>query len=486
MIAKTRIGRQGISGRCLGCHSRSGVVHIVLISAAILFIDFSPGFGQMADSTTTLNTTTDMVLQVSADDLSDSTTEAFNSEPTDEDFGETVKRRPMRIGLSYEYAMRYPDIVRKNRFGIRMDYSRLLFGNTSLIVDGKAFIFLPHDHRDRQSTFWLNDDSLNMKFSLGARVRDAYLQSNFNNTSIKLGVQTLSWGESDFATITDEISPMDYREPLNLNVDELRIGQFMLTVNQYTSFGNLTGFFIPYPLFNQYPRKGTDFYFDPYEGVASISYQMEEQEGLPFEAGARWKKTFGKSDVSFMAASLINNDYALRRWGYNITYQSKLRYSMAGVTFNRAINNFLVRAEVAYKAPKAYSNKDQQIAKKNNLDASIGIDYSANSTLTMSFEAINYHIIDFDNTVINAGRDNYMMLFVLSKLFMHNELSVNLVSMYSGPDPAFFQLFSTTYNWSDRLSLSMDLILPFTKNQASSFYTLRKEKQACFKILYQF
>ena len=471
----------------LGCCNRLGKVNIPGLIIVILFFIISPCSGQMTDGSNTLDTTTDAVLQFSHDDFEDTTITAdVHSEPTGEDVDEMMKKKSMRIGLSYEFAMRYPDIVRKSRVGIRTDYSKLLFGNTSLIVDAKAFMFLPHDHSDRQSVLWLNDDSLNMKVSFGARVRDAYLQSNFNNTSIKVGVQTLAWGESDFATITDEISPMDYREPLNLNVDELRIGQVMLTVNQYTSFGNLTGFFIPYPLFNQYPRRGTDFYYDPYEGIASISYKMDKNKGLPFEAGARWKKTFGKSDISFMAATLINNDYALRRWGYNITYQSKLRYSMAGITFNRAINNFLIRSEVAFKAPKAYADRDQQVVKKNNLDASLGIDYSANSTLTMTLEAINYHIIDFDNTVKSAGRDNYMLLFILTKLFMHNELSVNWVSMYNGPNPAFFQLLSTTYNWNDRLSLSMDIILPFTKDQGSSFYTLRNEKQASFKILYQF
>jgi hypothetical protein len=467
------------------CYNRSGIISITRLTVVILFITISSGFGQMIDSTNTL-TTTETVLQFSPDDTIDTTTEEIINEPTIDGGDETIKKRSMRIGLSYEFAMRYPDIVRKNRVGIRMDYSKLLFGNTSLIVDAKAFAFLPHDHRDRQSILWLNDDSLNVRFTFGARVRDAYLQTNFNNTSIKVGVQTLSWGESDFATITDEISPMDYREPLNLNVDELRLGQLMVTVNHYTSFGNLTGFFNPIPLFNQYPRKGTDFYYDPYKGIASISYQLESQEGFFFEAGARWKRTFGKSDISFMAASLINNDYALRRWGYNITYQSKLRYTMTGVTFNRAMDKFLVKGEVAFKTPKAYANRDQQVVKKNNLDASIGVDYSANSTLTMSLEAINYHILDFDNTVKNATRDNYMLLFILTKLLKHNELSVNWVTMYAGPNPAFFNLFSTTYNVTDRLSLSMDIILPHTTDKDSNFYTFRHEQQASFKILYQF
>ena len=471
--------------RDLGCHNRSSIIYITKLSIIILVTSISPGFGQMSGTTDTLDTSTESVLQFSPD-INDTTVEEINNVPMGEGFDETVEKKSTRIGLSYEFAMRYPDIVRKNRLGLWMDYSKLLFGNTSLIVDAKAFMFLPHDHRDRRSIFWLNDDSVNLRSSFGARVRDAYLQTSFNNTSIKVGVQTLSWGESDFATITDEISPMDYREPLNLNVDELRIGQLMLTINQYTSFGNLTGFFVPFPLFNQYPKKGTDFYYDPYNGIASISYQLEKQEGVFFEAGARWKKTFGKSDISFMAASLINNDYALRRWGYNITYQSKLRYSMAGVTFNRAINNFLVKGEFAFKGPKAYADRDQQVVKKNNLDASIGVDYSANSTLTMSLEAINYHIIDFDNTVKNVASDNHMLLFILTKLFMHNELSFNWVSMYSGPDPAFFQLFSTTYNWTDRLSLSMDIVLPFTEDEESSFYTFRREKQASFKILYRF
>ena len=393
---------------------------------------------------------------------------------------------PMRLGLQYEAAYKFtePDKIRRNRLSFRLEYSKSLSDLFSLHVDAKLLTFLESDHRARKATFWINDDSTEVDLSLGTLAREAYLQASFHNTSIKAGIQTLVWGESDFAVVTNEISPLDYREPLNLNIDELRFGQLMLTVDQYSSFGQWSGFFIPYPRFNRHPKEGTEYYYDPFNG--SVEYQMETQDQNLSEYGIRWRKTFGKSDISFMAARLTNNEYALRMVTPSLIAQSELRYSMSGLTFNHAVSNFLFKGEVAMKFPKAYNDASFQIVKKNALDASLGVDYSLSNTFTLSVEGVNYHTIDWNDEIQGVPKDNYLALLILSKQLMNNDLSVNCVTMYNGPHTNFFNLLTTSYNWTDHITMNLVMLIPVTDDINSGLYIYRDEKQVSFNILYQF
>lgn len=416
----------------------------------------------------------------------DDTLQSGVSEREKPSFWKTYVFEPMRLGLSYEaaYKVTKPDRLEKNRFSFRLEYSKFLFNNFFLFLDTKGLVFMKNDHRARESTFWVNDEAKISDLSFAGRTRDAYLQASFYKTSIRGGIQTLAWGESDFAVVTDEISPIDYREPLNLNIDELKMGQLMLTVDQYSPFGDWSAFFIPFPKLNEYPKEGTSYYYDPFDG--NIKYKEKKQDDVLFEYGIRWKKTFGKSDVSIMGASLINNDYAQQMDSPDVITQSKYRFYMTGTTFNFAINKFLLKGEAAIKFSKVYNNQSFQILKKNAFDASFGVDYSANSTLTLSVEAMNGHVIGWNDEIQGMSKNNYMLLFVLSKLLMKDDLSINWATMYNGPHTSFFNLLSTSYRWNDHLSFYLDVLLPISNDANSGIYQYRDQKQIACKVLFQF
>jgi len=483
------------------CHRRFHIVYIIMFGILTSFVSSSLGFGQVPGKGDTLEISQVFIKNDTLGSRTLDTTglefnnneEEINKKPVSgisdgnvPSFWASNVFGPMRLGLKYELAYKFtkPDEIKKNRFSFRLEYSKFFFDHFSLQVDTKISTYLKDDHRTRNSTFWINDNTEKADMSFGGKTKEAYLQASFHKTSIKAGIQTLVWGESDFAAVTDEISPMDYREPLNLNLDELRMGQLMLSFDQYTPFGDLSGFFIPDPKFNEYPKKGTGYYNDPFNG--SVEYQMEKQDKNLFEYGIRWKKTFGKSDISLMAASLINNDYASCLTNPSLITQCKQRYSMAGMTFNYAINNFLVKGEVAMKSPKTFNDESFQIVKKNALDASLGVDYSASSTLTLSMEAVNYHVINWKDKLQGVPRDNYMLLLIMSKQFLNNDLSLNWVTMYNGPYSNFFNLLTTSYNWNDHFTLYFDVLLPVTKNINSGLWIYRDQKQVAFKIQYQF
>jgi hypothetical protein len=460
------------------------IVNFILLCFISSLIGASTCFSQAPNEKDTLDISQVFIEKDSMNSQSFDTTDLNFSSEQSEFLNE--KESPMRLGLKYEvaYKVTNPDKIRRNRLSFRMEYSKSLSDHFSLQIDTKVFAFLKNDHRARTSKFWFNDSAKEADVSFGGRTREAYLQASFYKTSIKAGMQTIAWGESDFATVTNEISPLDYREPLNLNIDELRLAQLMLTVDQYSPIGDWNVFFTPFPRFNQHPKKGTGYYYDPFNG--SVEYQKEDQDENFFEYGIRWKKTFGKTDVSVMAASLINNEYTTHMISSSLLNQSKLRYSVAGVTFNHAVNKFLIKGEVAIKSPKAYNNESFQVVKKKALDASLGVEYSLSSTFTVSMEAVNYHVIDWNNRLLSVPKDSYMVLLVMSKQLFKNDLSINWVTMYNGPYSNFFNLLTTSYNWNDHITFYLDALIPIANNKNSGLYIYRDEKLLAFKVQYQF
>ncbi len=393
---------------------------------------------------------------------------------------------PAALGVSYELTYKFtkPDETIKNRMAFRLEYSKFLFNSFYLHLDAKSFTFLKNDSRSRPITYYSNDEPKEKGFAFGSITRNAFLQYSFGKASVKMGIQTLAWGESDFAAVTDEINPFDFRDPLNLNIDELRLGQLMVALSLYTSFGDWNVFFVPDPRFNELPKEGTRFYVDPFEG-RDVTFQDDDNGNL-FEYGVRWQKTFGKSDVSLIATSLIDNTIQQQQVSETLILERKKRFSTLGTTFNYAIGNLLVRGEAAIKFSKMYNNSALQLIERNGIDATVGFEYAPNSDTTVGLELVNNHIIDWDEAILGVPRNNYTVFFLATKQLLKNNLSLSYISMFNGPYTTFFNLLSGSYKLNDNITLSLDTIIPTTENERSSFYQFREQQHLAFKVQYLF
>lgn len=385
---------------------------------------------------------------------------------------------PTRVTLRQEgsYKFKEPDGIINNRSSVRLEYSKFFLNNFFLQFDSRLTTYWKNDHRAKAEAEQVFFES---------RTREAFLQTSFLKTSIKAGIQILAWGESEVGAITDEISPRDYREMFNISLEELRLGQPMLTVDQYSPFGAWGLFFIPSPAFNKYPKKGTAYYYDPFNG--NIEDRVEKRDENIFEYGMRWKKTFGKSDISIMAASLINNDYAYRMEdSLDRITKNKLRNYLAGMAFNYALRNFLVKGEVAMKSPKVYNNASFHIVKKDAIDASLGFDYSPGGTFSLSLESVTNFVADWNDEIQGVPELTHTLVLFLNNRFINDDLSVFLVTLYSEPYTSFLNILTTSFNWNDHVTLYFDAYYPFIKDKKSFYWIYRDQKQVVFKMQYQF
>ncbi len=389
---------------------------------------------------------------------------------------------PIRFTLRHEisYKTEDPDGIQSNRTSFRLEYSKFFLNNFYLQFDSKISAFWSNDHRAEAE-----DEEI--LFKTGSK--EAFLQASFADTSVKAGVQIVIWGESDGGAITDVISPRDYSELFFISLEDSRIGQPMLVLDQFSPIGDWSLFFIPDPEFNKYPEKGTAYYFDPFAGLAE--YQDDESDEEPFEYGLRWKKTFGKSDIGIMGASLIDNDYVYRLDGYTdsgklLLTKKKQRYNMIGVTFNYAKGNFLLKGEIGKKSPKAFNDASFQIVEKDVVDTALGLEYSPGGSYTLSLEAVNSHIVDWNDEIQSVPQDSNSVVVVWSKTFFNEDLSVNWMSSYSEPYISYVHSLGTSYDWNDNLTLYFDAFYPDIKDEENGYWIYRDQKQIVLKIQYQF
>jgi hypothetical protein len=387
-----------------------------------------------------------------------------------------------RFTLKHEvfYKVKEPTGIMSNRSSVRLEVARPIGRHFFLQLDTKETFFWENDHRA---------EAVNKKVTTEPFTREAFLQASFVDTSIKAGIQILIWGESEGGAITDVISPRDYSEAFFISLEESRIGQPMVLLDQFTSVGDFSVFFVPDADFNEYPEKNTAYEYNLFGD--STPYRTQTSGGSKHEFGGRWKKTFGQSDVAVMAASLIENDYAYRADGSaddgeTIITREEKRFTMAGATFNHVRGSFLYKGEVGIKWPRHFNNSDLQIEKRDVLDTAIGMDYSPGGAYTLSLELVNRHIMDWEEGLTGVRKNANSVVLVWDKNFLNETLSVNWMSIYTTPDQGFVHTLRTAYEWNDYLTLKFEAFYPDISDSGNSYWIYRDQKQVALKFQIQF
>lgn len=375
---------------------------------------------------------------------------------------------PLRVTLAHElaYKAETPRDLIKNRSSAQVEYAGY-HGDFFVEFNGKATAFLGSDHRHEGRGH-------------DAMVSKALVQTSFGQTSVRAGVQPLPWGESILAPVTDEVSPRDNRELFNFNLEELRIGQAMLVVDQFTELGTISGFYIPRARYNKNPEAGSAYFFDP------LAYRDEKREDERSEYGVSWKKNFDSADLTVMAAELIENEYALERGADGLVTRRPQRFRMAGAVGTYAFGDIVVRAEAAWKSGRPFYDGAMNLIEKNTVDTYLGIEYSYSSTLTMSAEVVNQHISGWDERLAGTPRNRQSLLLSATKTLMNEDLSINLLNFYNRPHTGNLTMLMSTFKWDDQLSFGLNLIVPHTNEPKSALWNVRDQKQISLKVQYQF
>lgn len=369
-----------------------------------------------------------------------------------------------------------------NRSWFRVEYSKFFLDSFFVQVDSKLNAYWAKDHRalakDKRVLAETNTPEAFLQYSAAG-----------GRTSVKAGVQRLIWGESEAGAITDEVSPRNLSELFFVPLEESRIGQFMVNLDHFSKLGDWSFFFVPRPKFNKYPKVGTAYHIDPFNGLADLHDDPASKKHG--EYGMRWKRTFGQSDVSLMAASLIDNDYVLRADAVSATGRQsisrlKKRFTLTGATFNHAAGKFLFKGEIGLKSPKWFNDSALQIVSKDVIDSSLGVTYSLGQSNTLGVELVNSHVRKWGEHIASIQKNTRSLVLNTNFFFLNDTLSVNWLTLYSQPFSAYQSSIRASYKWRDDTTFSVDAHLLDVPDRRSPLHGYRDRDQIVFRLQHQF
>lgn len=413
---------------------------------------------------------------------------------------------PSKIVLKHEMSRAFADNsgLKTNRSSVQLEYAKFFWDNFYVRLDTKVSGFWNNDHRqvaqDRRTS-----------------TREAYVQGSFGDTSIKVGVQTLIWGESEAGAITDVISPRNFSELFFINLEESRLGQSLINIDHFSQWGDWNLFYIPNPEFNELPLPGTAYAVDPFradnpapndggpgapngdippDGDSPTNAQMPLLRDDPAgfdgaEWGGSWKKTFGNSDVTLMAANLVENVKAMRNDGLNadgrmVLSQVAKRFSMLGMTFNYAAGDYLFAGEIGKKSSRAFNRGAFELIEKDTVDTALKLEYNLGGNDRASVELVNSHVIDWEQGIQGSPRNANSVVFSWSAYFLNEDLSVNWLAIHTEPYSSEQHSIFTSYAWNDDISFDVDFHYFNSNDSRNSLSVYGDQKQVIVKVSYAF
>ena len=295
-------------------------------------------------------------------------------------------------------------------------------------------------------------------------LKDTFIQGSLtDDLDTKIGRQVVVWGTLDNLRVTDVLNPLDLRVPGMTDIDDLRLPVTMLKFDYYFSKWALSGIALPEVRFSKLPVYGSDFYPFP------VPRPPEDSPDSGFEnvqyAGAL-TGVFSGWDIGFYGASI----YADQSYAELVAplpspqfVRKHARVTMFGTAGNVAVGNWLLKAEAAWFDGLRYTNIPG--TDYTRLDLGAGVEYSGFSETTVSLEAANRHLFDYNPSLEQPPdeiRENeFQWALRFNRDFLNDTLTLTLLASTFGikADDGAFERLDAEYDITDAVSIRGGVVL---------------------------
>ena len=319
---------------------------------------------------------------------------------------------------------------------------------------------------------------------------ETYLQGSLiKSLDVKIGRQIVVWGKSDNIRVTDVLNPLDMREPGLTDIEDLRLPIAMSRLDYYIADWSLTGIAIHEIRFNKNPEYGSDFYPSltppPHEDKPDSRCKNTEY-------AAAINGIFSGWDISFYWADYYNDMPHMELISAGLPPQTEWKHArlkMVGYAFNAAVGNWLLKTEAAYiDGFEFFNSSDKEYSR---IDVLAGIEYSGFKDTTVSIEAVNRHINNFDDVLElppdTAQEDEFQWVFRLTRDFLNETLTLTLLASTfggTGQDGAF-QRLSAEYDITDSIEIAGGVVL-YKSGDLARFRNIGDNDRLFCEIKYSF
>ena len=272
--------------------------------------------------------------------------------------------------------------LENNRLGINIRYQNAFAPGWLLQASGQARYYWNDDYE-----YEANDDTIDAEY----RINEFFIQRSFAGDSVKVGNQTVVWGETVGNSVLDVINHIEFRDLTIIDIEDARLNQFMVVWDHFGENSTWSTFLNLYPEFNPAPVRGSPFFFEPEFNLTD--YQRDGE--ILFEVGTQWRKSFDLSDISIMAAYLYENQlrYEDPIGGIGDAIPRNNDFILLGLSANRAIGRLLLNFDLAYSNdvladsfnfPGTGARADPLDLKKDRIGTSFGFEYAVDNDQSVS------------------------------------------------------------------------------------------------------
>ncbi len=311
-----------------------------------------------------------------------------------------------------------------------------------------------------------------------ADLRDAYLDVDLGNFDLRLGNQQIVWGQAVGLFFADIVNPLNLREYILPDLEQLRTPVPALNMEYYGSDVYFQTIFIPFPEFNEFGKAGSEFDFSKqiYAQNADIILNdpIEPSNSMDnSEVGFRMSKLIHGWDLSlFYLYDMYNFPVNYRFISLNppgsshpvtITYQPKYeRVHRTGATFSKDYEDAIFKGEFIYSSDLYFSSSDiadlYGIKTSDTFDWLLGVDYTFFGRLETNFQLMQNIILDHNPGMIQKEYKTSFSVW-LKAGFFDNKIEPELffVSSFNQKDCLLRPKVSYHHSGNLKFTLGADL-----------------------------
>ena len=357
-----------------------------------------------------------------------------------------------------------------NIFSVRCQEQ--LTDNLSFVLEGRLSYDLVFDLTENYNNNVQKDQKIHID------LRDAYLDASLGNFDLRIGSQQIVWGQAVGLFFADIVNPKDLREYILPDLDEIRIPVFAVNLEYFTGSSYLQAVFIPFPDFNEFGKRGSEFdfsrplytqdvdivFYDPTDPACSLDNSEAGLRFSHFSGGWDWSLFYLWDLYDFPVnywSSTINSAESLHP--ITLTYHPRYeRIHRFGGTFSKDVSNAILKGEVIYSSEMFFTATDfsdpDGILSGDTLDCLLGVDYTFWSRLETNFQLMQKIILDYDPNMMD--RKIYSSFSVWMRIsFWDNQLEPELFLVSSFNQKDILLRPKLTYNYSDSLKFIFGLDL---------------------------
>lgn len=375
-----------------------------------------------------------------------------------------------------------------NRLGANIRYQNAFAPGWLLQASAQVRVYLNDDYQYRAEGGSVDIESRGNEF---------FVQRSFDQHSLKLGRQTVVWGETSGNSVLDVINTTEFRDFNIIDIEDARLNQWMLVWDYFGEDSNFSSFVNLYPEFNPAAVRGSPFFFEPEFNLTDY----DRDSSMLVEAGTQWRKSFQGSDISIMAAYLYENQL---RFEDPVTMVGDAvaetnDFFLLGFSANRAIGKLLLNFDLAYSHdvladsfsfPGTASLANPVNLKKDQIGTSMGFEYAISNEQSVSLGIQAQKMLDEDEgllpgqSLINDGIFG-SWLVRYSNTLMNSDLVISSTLQGDLAANSLLALLGADYTLNDNWAISGQII-SITSNDESPLLFFAEDVRLSATLTYSF